>query len=71
MSCNRWQFQELHRLRQQLKKLTQEENDAKWTELVLVMKQKKEDPAYFGNKLESSDQMSKKKTKESKIKTKG
>ena len=71
MSCNRWQFQELHRLRQQLKKLTQEENDAKWTELVLAVKQKKEDPAYFGNKLESSDQMSKKNTKESKIKTKG
>ena len=35
MGCNRWQFQELLRLRQELKQLAQEKGDAKWTELVL------------------------------------
>ena len=35
MGCNRWEFQELHRLRQQLKQLAQEESDAKQTDLML------------------------------------
>ena len=35
MGCNRLQFQQPHRLRQELKQLAQEESDAKWTELVL------------------------------------
>ena len=34
MSCNRWQFQELHRLYQELKKLAQEER-TEWTELAI------------------------------------
>ena len=35
MGCNRWQFQELHRLHQKLKQLAQKERDGKWTEQVL------------------------------------
>ena len=35
MGCNRWKFQKLHKLRQELKLLAQEKSDAKWTELVL------------------------------------
>ena len=35
MDCNRWQFQKLHRLHQELNQLAQVESDAKWTEQVI------------------------------------
>ena len=47
MDCNRWQFQELHRLRQELKQLAQEENDAKWTEQVLTCEANRKIPSLF------------------------
>ena len=61
MGCNRWQFQVLHRLHQQLKQLAQEKGEAKWRDLVLSCDQTKECPVYSGNKLEDSKVMSKKK----------
>ena len=47
MGCNRWQFQELHRLRQKLKQLAQVESDAKWTELVLSCDADRTVPSLF------------------------
>ena len=47
MGCNRWQFQELHRLQQQLKHLAQEESYAKWTDLVLGCEADKRVPSKF------------------------
>ena len=47
MDCNIWQFQELHTLRQELEKLAQEENEAKWTELVLSCEANKKIPSLF------------------------
>ena len=47
MGYNRWQFQELHRLRQELKQLAQEESEAKWTEQVLSCEADKRVPSLF------------------------
>ena len=47
IGCNRWQFQELHRLRQELKQQAQEESDTKWTELVLSCEADKTVPSLF------------------------
>ena len=47
MGCNRWQFQELHRLRQQLKHLAQEDSDTKWTVLVVTCKADKRVTSLF------------------------
>ena len=47
MGCNRRQFKELHRLRQQLKQVAQEESDAKWTDRVLSCEADKRVPGLF------------------------
>ena len=44
MGCNRWEFQDLHRLRK-LKQLAQEESDTKWKDLVLSCKADKRVPS--------------------------
>ena len=47
MGCNRWQFQELHRLCQELKQLTQKESNTKMTELVPRCETDKKIPSLF------------------------
>ena len=47
MGCNRWQFQELHRLHQELEQLAQVESDAKWTELLLNCEADRTVPSLF------------------------
>ena len=47
MGCNRWQFQGLHRLRQELEQLAQVKSDAKWTELVLSCEADRPVPSLF------------------------
>ena len=47
MGCIRWQFQELHRLHQELKQLAKEKNDVKWTELVLSCEADRKIPSLF------------------------
>ena len=44
MGCNRWQFHELHRLRQELKQL---ENYAKWIEQVISCEADRTAPSLF------------------------
>ena len=47
MGCNRSQFQELHRLRQELKQLVQKERYTKCTELVLSCESERTVPSLF------------------------